>query len=256
MIKAIFFDIDGTILDGNNGVPKSTIEALKILKEKGILRVIATGRDLNEIKPTGICEYDFDAYLTLNGQLCFDENYKVIDGRPLDPVDKKTMIDLFNEKKIPIGLCIESGTILNYVDDNLKDIHKRINCHIPRVDTYKGEEIYQALAYGKPELINKQVVNKLVNSFVTYWNKEAIDIIIKGSGKDTGIESYINKLGIKKEETMAFGDGHNDIEMIKYCGIGVALGNAIDELKDNSDYISDSIDKDGVYNALKHFNII
>lgn len=142
------------------------------------------------------------------------------------------------------------------MDDNLRDIHKKINCNIPRVDKYEGEEIYQALAYGKPEIINKEIISKLENSFVTYWNDEAVDIIIKGSGNDTGIESYINKLGIKKEETMAFGDGCNDIEMIKYCGIGVALVNAIDELKDNSDYISDSIDKDGVYNALKHFDII
>lgn len=256
MIKVIFFDIDGTILDGVNGVPKSTIKALELLKEKGIKRIIATGRDLKEVIPTGLCDLDFDAYLTLNGQLIFDNEYKLIYGNPLDPNDKAILINLFKEKKMPIGLCLEKGTILNYTDDNLIAIHEKLNCHIPPIGEYHGEEVYQALAYGKPELIKSKVENKLTNSFVTFWNGDAVDIITKGAGKHKGIEAYINKLGIKQEETMAFGDGHNDIDMIKYVGTGVVMGNGLQELKDIGDYVTQEIDKDGVYNALKYFKII
>lgn len=255
MIKAVFFDIDGTIFDGPNGVPDSTIKSLDLLKQKSIKRVIATGRDLNEVLPTGLTDYNFDAYITLNGELCFDEKLKVFYGHPISKNDKEVLIDEFNKHKYPMGLCLEKGTILNYVDDNVRKIHDDLNCSIPHTGKYNGEDFYQAIAYldskGQEEL-----ASKLNDCYLTSWNSAAVDVVDKNGGKEKGIESYINLLGIKKEETMAFGDGHNDITMIKYAGIGVAMGNSIDSLKEVSDYITDDIKKDGVYKALKNFKVI
>ena len=78
----------------------------------------------------------------------------------------------------------------------------------------------------------------------------------KDQTKATGIIHLIEYLNIKREDTIAFGDGHNDSEMIQYCNIGIAMGNAIQKVKDVSDYITDDIDNDGIYNAMKKFNLI
>ena len=67
---------------------------------------------------------------------------------------------------------------------------------------------------------------------------------------------YLDENGLKREEIMAFGDGENDIDMLKFAGIGVAMGNASDEVKAAADYVTDSVDADGIAKALKHFGLI
>ena len=74
--------------------------------------------------------------------------------------------------------------------------------------------------------------------------------------KSSGIDVILKHFNIDKEETMAFGDGENDIDMIQHCKIGVAMDNAVDSLKAVADYITDDIDEDGVYNALKYYELI
>lgn len=81
----------------------------------------------------------------------------------------------------------------------------------------------------------------------------SVDIISKGSGKVLGIKKYIKMMNILKEETMAFGDGENDLEMLEFVEYGVALGNGVDELKKIANYVTDDIDDDGVYNAIQHY---
>ena len=82
------------------------------------------------------------------------------------------------------------------------------------------------------------------------------DVYAKDQTKATGIKHLIEYLNIDIKDTYGFGDGHNDKEMIEFCGTGIAMGNAIQKVKDASDYITDDIDNDGIYKALKHFNII
>ena len=71
-----------------------------------------------------------------------------------------------------------------------------------------------------------------------------------------GIDKIIEHYGISLHETMAFGDGGNDMAMLRHAGIGVAMGNAGDEVKEAADYVTDSVDDDGVMNALRHFDVI
>ena len=78
----------------------------------------------------------------------------------------------------------------------------------------------------------------------------------KIGGKDTGIQKTLDYYGLKKEETMAFGDAFNDIPMFKETGISVAMGNAKPEVKQIGDHVTDDIDQDGLYQALRHFQLI
>ena len=90
----------------------------------------------------------------------------------------------------------------------------------------------------------------------TRWYPSFTDVVPAGSSKRIGIDKVIEYFGISLNETMAFGDGGNDIAMLKHAGIGIALGNADDEVKNSADYVTTSVDDDGVVNALKHFGLM
>ena len=111
MIKAIFFDIDGTILShSTSSIPQSAIDAIKTLQEKGIHCVCATGRSLMEIEELPINEVPFDTYITLNGQIVFDKNREFLFGNPIKNEEKELIINLFNEKEIPV-MMVEKDDI-------------------------------------------------------------------------------------------------------------------------------------------------
>ena len=88
------------------------------------------------------------------------------------------------------------------------------------------------------------------------WHPAFVDITAKGNTKQNGIDQFIKRFGFKLEETMAFGDGGNDIGMLRHAGIGIAMGNAKDDVKAAADYVTDSVDEDGIFKALKHFGVI
>ena len=91
---------------------------------------------------------------------------------------------------------------------------------------------------------------------ITSWHERAIDIVPKNVTKADGIKEILDIYNIKPEETIAFGDSDNDIDMLKFCNIGVAMGNSTEAVLKSADYITDHIDKDGLYNALKHFQLL
>ena len=249
MIKAIFFDIDGTILDGHNGIPKSTQIALAKLREKGIKTIICTGRGYNETKPLNL--KGFDDYILLNGQICYDDKDNIVFKKPIK--DKEKLIELFNSKKFPFGLIDEKFSYLNYIDDYVRLVHESINLTLPEVKEYDGKDLYQALAYGK---VKDYIEKELPDFLAVSWHFDGVDIVPKDSGKDKGVIEYCKLRNIDIKDTMSFGDGDNDREMLKTTGIGVAMGNAIDSVKVVADYITDRIDEDGIYNALVHFGVI
>jgi hydroxymethylpyrimidine pyrophosphatase-like HAD family hydrolase len=91
---------------------------------------------------------------------------------------------------------------------------------------------------------------------ITRWHPNAVDIIDPDGGKRAAVEQYCRDNGWAREEIIAFGDSDNDLEMIRYAGIGVALGNAEPEVKAAADYVTADIDDDGLAKALEHFGLI
>lgn len=256
MIKVCFFDIDGTLYSHTtNKVPESTRQSLEILKQNGIKIVVCTGRSLSAYKKLPVSEIAFDGYLTLNGMLCYDSDYNLFSGTPIPDVDTEILKMIFSAKRIPITIINEYGLALNYLNDTVINTQSETNGDIPPLKLYEGNKIYQVSAFVS-EKQRKMLTDLLDYSEITSWHDNGIDIVAKGSGKDVGMKHYMDKYGINPEETMAFGDGENDIRMLKFAGIGVALGNAKDALKEVADYITDDIDEDGIEKALKHFNLI
>ena len=255
-IRVIFFDIDGTLLSQKTGrIPESTVDAVRKLQNRGIKAVIATGRDIGEIKKLPLEGIDFDGYLTLNGNICLDKDEKMFAGNEIDPGEVEVLVSIFEAGKIPFVLIGEEKRYINYVDDVVIQTQESTHGTIPDIGEYNGEKIYQCLAFVNSETRQK-LDDLLDNCTITSWNDTGIDIIARTGGKAAGIQKFLDEEGIRRSQTMAFGDGENDRTMLKFAGTGVAMGNASDQLKAVADYVTDGIDDDGIAKALLHFGLI
>ena len=229
MIKALFFDIDGTLVSfKTHEIPVSTIEALEAAKAKGIQIFISTGRprviinNLSALQERNL----IDGYITMNGAYCFVED-TVIYKSPIPTAEVDALTAFCHERNIPCILVGEHDICVNQPGEVVEEIfHRQL-----KVDPVPHCEM------GR-------------------WHPAFVDVTAKGNTKQNGIDQIIRHFGIKLEETMAFGDGGNDISMLRHAGIGVAMGNANDDVKAASNYTTTSVDEDGIANALKYFGIV
>ncbi len=255
-IKAAFFDVDGTLLSHeHNSVPESTRRALEKLRARGIKTLVATGRHMTEYSMLPVSDIPFDGYLTLNGNLLLDENRHAYAGTPIDRGEMEVLAHIFQAKRIPFVLIGENGRYINYVNDTVVRTQAETRGTIPELGSYGGEKVYQILAFV-PEHQKKLLDDLLDECAVTSWNDTGIDIIPKDGGKSAGIQRFLEENGLDRSEVMAFGDGENDIDMLQFAGIGVAMGNADERVKAAADYVTDTVDNDGIEKALRHFGLI
>lgn len=259
MIKAIFFDIDGTLLSHSScSVPDSTKFALKKLKEKGVYTFIATGRHISEMKDLPIQDLEFDGFITLNGQFCYNEK-EVIYDLPIHQDDIKNIIKRIKEKPFPCIFVEDKLMYINYHNNAVQIVQDAISTALPDInDLTRGHthSIYQVIPYDISIAQEQELLNLMPHCKRTRWHELAIDIIPITGGKQNGIHEILKYYHIQQNETMAFGDGHNDIDMFEYVELAIAMGNADTVVKAAANDITDDIDHDGIYNALKKYHIL
>lgn len=258
MVKAIFFDIDGTLVSfKTHEVPRSTIDALDILRKKGIKVFIATGRHYSSINNLG--DLKFDGYVTLNGGYCFAGEDKVIYKHSIPDRDIDALIRyLETEESFPCAFVQEKEIFMNYKDETVEEIFNMLNFPEPPIrplGEMKGKTVYQLVSFFTAEQ-EKKIMSILSHCESTRWNPLFTDVVPAGSSKRIGIDKMLEYFKIPLNECMAFGDGGNDVAMLQHAGIGVAMGNADDDVKQYADYVTDSVDEDGIFKALKFHNII
>ncbi len=257
MIKIIFIDFDNTLFSHEtNSIPSSAIDALNMARKNGIKIFICSGRSICELDAFDLSKVTFDGMIGNNGQNIYDENKKLIYDCPIDGVLKEKMLEKFNSKHIPIFINTGDDIFTNFVNEKVIETQNIINSPIPRIKEYEGEKIYMCSAFYKNSS-EFEILSDIKNiAKIVYWHDGAVDIIPKDASKANGIERAIKLLNIKPEETMGIGDASNDIDMLKFCDIGVAMGNSNEEIKKSADYVTSHIEHDGIYNALKYFNLI
>lgn len=256
MIKAVFFDVDGTLVSHTSKtVPEGTRAALAALRQKGVKLIVATGRHVMELSRLPVSDLEFDGYVTLNGQLCLNEDRTPYYETPFQAPETALLADMFAKKEIPVMLIERNRMYINFVNEGVRKTQEEISSPVPQLGEYGGGKIYQAIAFVGPT-VGQMLSDRLTECKITRWNGNAVDIISKGGGKVQGIRAYLEKNGIKREETIAFGDGENDMEMLGYAGIGVAMGNAGDSVKAAADYVTSGVDEDGIFRALKALGIL
>lgn len=258
MIKAIFFDIDGTLVSFNtHRISDSTRKAIETIRNKGVKVFIATGRHISVIN--NLDNMEFDGYITLNGCYCLQGRDKVIFKKSIDQADVNSFIDyLQQEREFPCLFVKEHKLSLNYIDEEVKFLMNLLKQDLHRIedlDYYRDKELFQLTAFFK-DYQEEEIMSRLSHCSVMRWYPTFADIIAKGVDKSVGIDQFCDYYGFSLEETMAFGDGGNDIEMLRHAGIGVAMGNAREEVQQAADYVTDSVDNDGVFKALKHFELV
>lgn len=257
MTNAVFFDIDGTLVSfKTHRMPESTVETLEELRKKGIKLFVASGRHITSINNLG--EWKPDGYVTVNGGMCWIDGKLIYEHYIAQP-DIISLIDyLENEESFPCVFVLKNELCMNFGNELTDKVFGMLNFAKPRICNLRhaeNEKVYQILAFFDPEQ-EKRAMCAMPNSEPTRWTSFFADIIPAGSSKWTGIEKILEYSGIDRSETMAFGDGGNDIDMLQNAATGVAMGNADNRVKEIADYITDTVENEGIKKAFRHFGII
>jgi Cof subfamily protein (haloacid dehalogenase superfamily) len=256
MKKIVFFDIDGTLLDHEKNLPSSTKKAINILKENGVFVAIATGR-APFMFTNLLAELDIDSYVSFNGQFVVFEN-EVIYKNPLSQTDLDSLLQETKKNEHPLIFMNEKTM-------------KATTKHHPFIETSMGsllmphpdedssffidKEIYQSLLFCETGEEQFYYENYPEFDFIR-WHQYSVDILPKGGSKAEGIKKMIQRLGFELKDVYAFGDGLNDLEMLKAVGTGVAMGNGVPEAKALANMVTSDVSEDGIWNGLKELKLI
>ncbi len=258
MIKALFFDIDGTLVSfRTHRIPQSTLDAVSEARRKGIKVYIATGRPRPYVNNLG--EMEHDGIISVNGASCITSDGVVIADKSIPREDVERMVEYTNKHKLPVAVADDNVSFAANVDDSFREVYELLDLAIPEerpMEEALKMDVKQFVAFfpaTKEEEIKSQVLTHC-NTF--RWHPAFADCIIGDMSKAAGIDAVCEYYGFTAADAMAFGDGGNDITMLKHVGIGVAMGNARDEVKACADYVTTSVDDDGIVNALRHFGVI
>lgn len=256
MIKAIFFDIDGTLVSfKTHQIPQSTFDVLYQLKEKGIKLFIATGRGQDGLDV--LKDFPFDGYITLNGQYCYTKDQLIYENTIVKE-DLQALLDYLKVHHFPCGFTEEHTKYFNMRDERVDEIHNIThNDDHPIRDCSQviHHKVYQCMCFVDNQE-EKELLKVMPHCISARWHPLFCDISPLGGTKQNGINQFLKFYDIDLTETMAFGDGGNDIQMLQHVAVSVAMGNANNEVKALADYVTDSVDNDGILKAIKHFHLL
>lgn len=261
MIKCIFFDVDGTLVSFRQKLLSDRLmEELPALRAKGVKLFLSTGRALQDLERTGMLRgVGFDGYVTLNGQYCCDGDGVAYRDEPICLDDLRGAYRVLVENpQLPALMEGNGESYLSQINDRVREVYEFLHTQLYPVRDpawlLEGK-VYQFVPFVKPEE-EKQFLDAMPHCIHTRWHSEGIDIIPRSGGKAAGVRATMERYGWAKEEVMAFGDGENDAGMLEVAGVGVAMGNAMGRLKELADYVTDSVEEEGVSKALRHFGLL
>ena len=260
-IKLIATDLDGTFLNDDSKITDYNKAILKKLIDRGIDIVIATGR------PISAMDFYYEELknnsesIVFNGAMVVDKNFNCIFSSPLENNIVHNIINLYKEKYIN-HTSLNIYSIKEYIvaKDNFK-----FQTHTEKIDkknkiigleNFNDDiEAQKIIILGENDILIdiKKNIDNLFTVHTSFSDPHYLEILSANSNKANALKWLCNKKNIDRENVIAFGDNYNDIEMIEFAGVGVAMENAESYVKKNAKYIADTNNNNGVGTFLKDF---
>lgn len=263
MYKAVFIDIDGTLIKSDHSLSDLTIDTIKKIKALGIIVVLVSARPLHGItaisQQLGLSDVPI---ASLNGSYIAQEDEVLYNCT----INDDTLIRLYNDLlPYPVSIIYYDQMQWYSEEENKFTINEQKITQVPiKISSFDQlSELWKANNTGPNKLlvIGEEDVIKNIQSEVSpqysdllnmYTSKPIyLEVMDKAASKMEAIKFFMNKYNLLREETIAIGDNFNDIEMIQYAGLGIAMGNAPEPVKKVAYFITETNNNDGVAKALE-----
>lgn len=266
MYKAVFLDMDGTLLKSDHSVSEPTIAMIRDLTGKGVSVILVSARPLNAVLPTfkhiGLPVQT--PVITLNGSYVVEKEQPVLDVR-MDLATTAKVTELVRPFKATIAYYLQREWYAEVSD--AWTAHEQRIMDVPLVVAPIGELIQgwknRDVAPNKMMVMSEaaniagiqQHLRSVYDGKLNVYPSKAtyLEVMDTRGSKANAVRFVSERLGLKNTEIVAMGDNYNDVEMIQYAGMGVAMGNAPDDIKAKADYVTDTNNNDGVRKALERF---
>lgn len=263
--EILVLDIDGTLTNSQKTISKKTLRSLYTIQERGKKVVLASGRPTPGI--TKLAEelklQEYGGYiLAFNGAKIIDcSNQEVIFQQTIPnnlipdlyqaAIDNQVGIITYKKNKIIAGTKIDS-----YMEIEAKVTQMKLK-NVENFAEYIDIDVNKCLMTGKPERMAKveHILSKQFGSILNIFRSEPyfLEIMPQNIDKAHSLSILLDHLGLSKEQMISCGDGFNDLSMIQYAGMGVAMANAQEVVKEAADYITLSNDEDGIAHVISQF---
>lgn len=278
MVKIIFLDVDGTLVDYDNRIPESAVKAIRLARDKGHKVYVCTGRSRAEMQ-TEIWDIGIDGMIGGNGSYV-EDNEEVVMHQLISKDDAKHIVDWLHSRGLEFYLESNNGL---FASENFKEAARPVLREYSlrkgkteeEVKDQEAEDALHGLIYGGE--LYRDDLNKVsfilsdyqdhLDSIEEFPNLEAHtwggrgetalfgDLGVKDINKAYAIAVLLKHLGAEQKDTIAFGDAKIDIPMLDYCQIGVSMGNGGPEILKMADMVTDDVAEDGLYNAFEKLGL-
>lgn len=256
-----------------NDVPPSAFKAIDLAREAGHKVYLCTGRSLAECEK--YINYPVDGFVFAAGAMVYAEHKRIFD-HPFAKDEEELVKKLCHEHKMGYAVEGQAGAycdafgmdvVLRYfagdkTEEQERTLNARANGFYPEYYEAEDEKVYKICTYVKHGESFDEFRNSLPKEFaltVTVRDPDFDDcaeVTKRAITKASGIERVLEHYGATKEDAIGIGDSENDLPMIEYCGLGIAMGNAMEIVKERADWVTSDILKDGIWNAFKHAGVI
>jgi len=263
-IKIVFSDIDGTFLTNNHQVTEKTESAVKSLLKKNIPFVLVSARMPEAIYPITKKIGVKIPIISYSGGLVLTEDEKILHDKKIShDSTRNILLELKNYLDISINYYSGRKWFVEKIDAR---VQREMDITSATAELANFSELIEKnilpnkiLIMTEPEICEKMEIElskKFTNLNVVRSSKILLEIMDKEVSKAEGLKILLNHYGFEIENALAFGDNYNDVEMLKFVGCGVAMGNAPDDIKKFSDAVTTSNEDDGIYNYLVQKNLV
>lgn len=260
MRKVLFFDIDGTLWNHYNVIPQSTIDAIGQARNNGHLAFICSGRARGYIQNENLLGIGFDGVVSGCGTMC-EYNGGILDYYRLD--NELLAFTIETVRRCGMKPILEGREFLYFDEADFgKDLYgqkliRELGTRWKEISACEGKWEASKLSCDTSEADMTTCMKELEADYdFIIHNEKICEIVPKGFHKGIGLAKVCDRLGIDIKDSFAFGDSVNDLGMFRSAGVSVAMGNGSDEIKAVADYVTDTMDNDGIWKACKHFGLI